>query len=441
LTLAVIGLGFVGLSFALVAAKSGQKVIGVEADKKKYDTIRNGKVPFYEPKLENFLKETKDKTFEVTNDINYAVSNSDIIFLCVNTPENEDSSVNLTYLKTAAAQIGKSIKKGNNEFPVIVVKSTVPPQTTESLVKNTLEEFSLKKVGEEFGLAMVPEFMREGSAVNDIQNPHLVVIGTNDDKTDDRLTSLFESIYQNSKPPTLHTSIVNSELIKYVNNAFLATKISFINTIANICNNIPGANVETIAEAIGRDPRIGKLFLNAGPGYGGSCFPKDLSGFVNYSKSIGYNPLLLESTQQVNQTQPKKIIEIITKKSGELHGKQIAVLGISFKKDTDDIRQSPSIKIIHQLLELGANVKTHDPKALPNLKKIFSDKLVYCTDIAKCLKDTDLCVILTDWDEYQSLSADDFIKNMNEPRVFDTRRIINPEKMLTVDYFALGYGN
>jgi len=439
MNICIVGLGFVGLSMATVVASKGFKVIGIENDNEKCKLINQKKIPFFEPQVEDLLKDTLGKSFQVTTDLEEAVTKSDIIFICVGTPSQPDGSVDLTYIEKACQAIGTLLKK-ENSFKIIVIKSTVPPMTTSKLVKNTLEKFSSKKSETDFGLCMNPEFLKEGTAVEDMLNPHLVVIGASDEKTKKILHEFYEKLYTQKTPPMLDTTTTNAELIKYVNNSFLATKISFINTIANICNQIEGADVEVIAKAIGYDPRIGPLFLKAGPGFGGSCFPKDVSGFLNFSKSIGYRPLLLESTNKVNQNQPYIILEMIKKQLKNFEGKTLSILGLSFKKNTDDIRESVSTKIVKSLLENKGVIKVHDPMAIPNFRKVFRDKITYCESPKECISGSDCCVILTDWDEYGSLSAEDFKNNMNFPCVIDARRMLDPKKMLSIDYTAIGYG-
>lgn len=423
---------------ALVMAHKGFKVIGIDNDKEKCKIIMQKKIPFFEPKSEDLLNATLDKNLKITSSLNSAVSNSDIIFICVGTPNNPDGSVNLSFLKKVSLNIGKALRN-MNRYPVIVVKSTAPPGTTNNIVKTEIERVSSKKAGIDFGLATNPEFMREGSAIDDMLFPHLIVIGTNDLETKKKLHELYETMYKDNIPSILSTTIINSELIKYTNNAFLATKISFINTIANICSKTPGADVEIIAKAIGKDPRIGPLFLNAGPGYGGSCFSKDVSGFLNFSKSLGYTPILLESTQLVNQMQPILIVDMVEKKLGNIKNKKISILGIAFKKNTDDIRESASLEIIRHLLKKQAILNVHDPQALDNLRKVFKNKLKYCKDIIDCLFDTVCCLVLTDWDEYKKLKPKDFKAYMKNPFVFDARRIFNPQKMNSIEYLAIGY--
>ncbi len=330
MNICVVGLGFVGLSMATVMASKGFTVHGIEIDQDKYSLIKQGEIPFFEPKIKDLLRSTLGKQFEVTNNIKDGVSKCEIILICVGTPSKPDGGRDLSFIKKVSQEIGQILGESNS-FKIIVVKSTVPPTTTTKLIKTILEKSSNKKSGVEFGLCMNPEFLREGTAVNDMLSPHLVVIGSEDVKTKDTINNFYEKMYGKNLPTVLNTSIINAELVKYANNAFLATKISFINTIANICNKIEGADVEVIAKAIGYDPRIGPQFLKAGPGFGGSCFPKDVSGFLNFSLSLGYNPILLESTQKVNQAQPSFILKMVEEKIKNFENKTISILGLSRK--------------------------------------------------------------------------------------------------------------
>ena len=439
MNICVVGLGFVGLSMATVMASKGFTVRGIEIDQDKYSLIKKAEVPFFEPKVKDLLLTTLGKQFEVTNNIKDGVSKSEIIFLCVGTPSKLDGSADLSFIKQVSQEIGQVLKK-NNSFKIISVKSTVPPTTTTKLVKTTLEKISNKKSGVDFGLCMNPEFLREGSAIDDMFSPHLIVIGSEDTRTKETMNNFYEKMYGKDLPTVLNTTITNAELVKYANNAFLATKISFINTIANICNQIEGADVEVIAKAIGFDPRIGPQFLKAGPGFGGSCLPKDVSGFLNFSLSLGYNPVLLESTQKVNQEQPSLILKMVEKKIKNFENKTISVLGLAFKKDTDDIRESVSLKIVNLLLQKKAKIKVHDPMAIENFKKIFQNKIDYCKNSFDCIKSSDCCIILTDWDEYSNFTENDFKKHMRTPCVIDARRMLDPNKMHSIEYSAIGYG-
>jgi UDPglucose 6-dehydrogenase len=268
--------------------------------------------------------------------------------------------------------------------------------------------------------------LREGAALHDTFNPDRIVIGECDKRSGDALESLYREFYAEKTPPLLRTTPVNAELIKYANNAFLAMKISFINTIANICERIPGADVTVVAKGIGLDKRIGSTFLNAGLGYGGSCLPKDLRALIQHSRSLGYEPKLLEAVEEVNSSQPQKAIELCKELVGELRGKRIAVLGLAFKPNTDDTRNAVSIKVVKRLLEEGAKVVVYDPKAMDNARRIFGGDVEYARGAEECLKDSECAIIVTEWDEFRKLKPEDFMKLMKTPAVVDGRRIYDP---------------
>jgi len=424
-SVSIIGCGYVGLCLAVVLSCRNFKVIAGDIDKEKILKIKNGNSPFYESNLDKLLNIALKKGIEFTNDVNYAIKNSEITFVTVGTPPKEDGSANLQYLESAIRTIAQNLRD-KGDFHSVVIKSTVVPTTTNQLVKPILEEISKKKVGIDVGLVMNPEFLREGSAIHDTENPHLIVIGANDEKSSKILECYYQEVYQKENPEVIKTNIETAELIKYANNAFLATKISFINTIANICQRIPGTDVGIISRAIGKDPRISSLFLNAGPGYGGSCFPKDVSALINFSKKIGYEPLLISATHQVNITQAQKVMDLIKKNLGELDGKKISVLGLAFKSNTDDIRESVSTRLINLLLKENSKIFAHDPMAIENSKRIFQNKVTFYENIDDCVKESDCCVIMTDWDEYKKISKNTFV-TMKHKLVIDARRILNHE--------------
>jgi UDPglucose 6-dehydrogenase len=290
-------------------------------------------------------------------------------------------------------------------------------------------------------LCMNPEFLRQGSAFQDTINADRVVIGSYDERSGDVLEDLYKGFYIGHVPPIIRTSLSTAELIKYASNSMLATKISFINTIANICEKIPGADVKVVATAMGLDKRIGSLFLDAGLGYGGSCFPKDIKALIACSKSLGYNPELLNSVEGVNHSQPLKAVEFCRQQLGSLNGKKIAILGLAFKPDTDDMREARVIPIITQLLKEGANVTAYDPVAMPIAKAIFDNKIRYASSTLECIKDADACIVVTEWDEFKKLTPEDFTKNMKQPILIDGRRIYNSETFkTTMKFVALGLG-
>jgi len=436
----IVGMGYVGLCTAIGFANKAYNVTAVDKDPKKVASINKGAPHFYEPNLEQLLQEANKKGYlKGMLDTEQAITNTDITFITVGTPSNPDGSINLTQIEGAATEIGKALTK-KDDYHLVVVKSTVVPGTTENVVKPLLEKHSGKTCGSNFGLCMNPEFLREGSAVHDAQHPDRIVIGEHDKKSGDTLQTLYQNLHE-ERIPTIRTNLPTAELIKYANNAFLATKISYINTIANICEKIPKADITTVAQGIGLDKRINPRFLRAGLGYGGSCFPKDLKALIAFSKQNNYNPTLLQSVQKVNQQQINHTLELIEKELGELSNKKIAILGLSFKPDTDDMREARSIPIINQLLSKGAKITAYDPVAIPNAKKIFKNRIQYTTSPINCLKDADCCIIVTEWQEFKKLKPEDFKQNMKTPILIDGRRIYNPEEFSNkLKFAAIGLG-
>jgi len=428
--ISIIGLGYVGLTLAVVNSKKG-KTIGIEIDTEKLENLKKGKTNFYEPKLEKMLKSAlKTKRLILTSKIE-SILETEITFLTVGTPSTNKGKIDLLQLKKVIKKLSKILKqkKGNH---LIIIKSSVIPTTTKNIFIPILK--NIKNVE----IVVNPEFLREGNAINDILEPHLIVIGqSNNNKTE--LEKYYNWFYKKC-PEIIRTDITSAEMIKYANNAFLATKISFINAIANICQNLPSVDVNKIAYAIGKDSRIGPQFLNAGPGFGGSCLPKDLLALIDFSKKHKQVNEFFKSVKYVNESQPLKVIDLVKNLHVLKPKKTISILGLSFKKDTDDIREAVSVKIVNQLLKKKIKVKVHDPMAMNNFKKIFSNKIVYCKTIENCLLDSDCCIILTEWNDYRVLTPSKFKKNMKNANIIDARRILDPLKFRDLNFKAIGLG-
>jgi UDPglucose 6-dehydrogenase len=429
--ISVIGLGFVGLTLAAVNAKKGFDTIGIDINLEKLEKNKKGLSDFYEPKLEKFLKKAiKEKKIRFTHDFN-EILKTDITFITVGTPTLNNGQINLTYIENVISSLLK-ILKSKKQKHTVVIKSTVVPTTT---LKKIYPKFNKLK---NIRLVVNPEFLRESLAINDLLNPHLIVIGENKENDSLELKKYYKNFYSKC-PEILITDFSSAEMIKYSNNAFLATKISFINSIANICQKIPNSDVKTIAYAIGKDPRIGSLFLNAGPGFGGSCLPKDLAALIEFSKKVDNS--ILKSVENVNEDQPKKIIEIIKKMGVLKKGNTVSILGVAFKKNTDDIRDSKAIEIVKILLEKGMKIKIHDYMAMENFKKIFGNKIEYCETVKENISNSDCCVIMTGWEQYKKLKPDDFKKNMNNLNVIDAQRILEHKKFKKISFSAIGLGD
>ncbi len=431
----IIGLGFVGLSLASVLGAKDYRVMGFDSDKTKSFGIKNGNSPFYEPKLEDIMRLALRKGLTIEDNISSIIDNCKFIFITVGTPQRKDGSIDLSMVKSVIEQIGKLLKSTKSK-PIIVVKSTVVPGTTIDALLPILSKKSGKKAGKDFDVITNPEFLRESMAINDTINPHVVVLGG----TKNRFMKTIEKFYQklHKGVPIIVTNSQTAELIKYTNNSFLATKISFINQISNICQSIPGANVEDVAKAIGLDPRIGSLFLNAGPGYGGSCLPKDVKAIINFSNKIGIDPILLDAVEAVNDYQLKNLVMTTKNALGKIRGKKITVLGLAFKADTDDIRDSVSIKLISLLLKNGAEITAHDPKAIDNTKTIFGDKISYAHSIYDALESSECGIIVTPWKEYANLT-EKHLKVMKKRIIVDSRRMLSGHK-LNMRYYPIGIG-
>ena len=438
-TVSIVGMGYVGLCTAATFASRSIRTVGIDIDEARVEQIRRGKAPLHEPQLDTLLKQAvKSKLLEATSDISRAFG-TDTTFLTVGTPSQQDGSIDLSYVKNACEDLGNVLREKRG-YHLVVVKSTVVPGTTNGTVKRFLEQSVGKKVGSELGLCANPEFLKEGTAINDALHPDKIIIGSNDKKSANRLKRLYRKFYGPRLPPVILTSPESAELVKYASNAFLATKVSFINTVANIAQQIPGVDVGTIAEAIGLDPRIGGLFLKAGPGYGGSCFHKDLQALINYSKNNGYDSTLFRATEETNEQQSNKVVDMAEALLGSLSGKRVAVLGLAFKKDTDDIREASSLRVIIQLKKKGVHVIAYDPMAIPNTKKQLADQIGYADNPYSALKGADCAIILTEWDEFVKLKPKDFQACMKTPNVVDARRIFDPEEFSQLNYVAIGLG-
>jgi len=426
--IAVIGAGYVGLTSGTCFAELGNDVICVDIDKEKIDMLNNNKIPIYEPGLKELVERNmKEGRLKFTTNIKEAVRNSEIIFICVGTPPKNNGEADLSYVEDVARQIAEHMES----YKVIVEKSTVPVETGEKVA----ETIKLNnKHNAEFDVVSNPEFLREGSAVNDTFNPDRIVIGTDSKKAADMMERLYEPI----KAPLIVTDIRSAEIIKHASNSFLATKISFINAIANICEKT-GADIEKVAEGMGYDKRIGKAFLNAGIGYGGFCFPKDSAAFISIAEKYGYDFKLLKEVQEINERQKEFFIKKIEKALWNLKDKEIGILGLAFKPNTDDMRFAPSIDIISYLQKEGAKIKAYDPEAVENAKKLLKD-VEYCKDPYEAAESADALLVLTEWNEFKELDLDKIKDLMKSKLIIDGRNIYNPEEMkkLSFKYISMG---
>jgi UDPglucose 6-dehydrogenase len=414
--ISVVGGGYVGLVSSACFAELGHSVDIIEIDEGKVEAINSGKPPIYEKGLEELLsKHVGGNLRAITNYDN--VGNTDLSFICVGTPSGPDGSADLSMVETASRSIGGSLKESEG-YHVVVVKSTVPPGTTQDLVMPTVLRYS-GGVGETLGFAMNPEFLREGLAVQDFMHPDRIVIGSSEPKARD----LVESAYSGLNAPIVEVGLSAAEMIKYASNALLATKISFANEIGNICKDL-SIDVYEVMRGVGMDHRISPHFLNAGAGFGGSCFPKDVTAIIRLSETLGEDPVLLKSVIEVNERQPLRMVELLEKRIGPLYGKEIAVLGLAFKNDTDDVRDSRAVPVIKELLRKGARIRAYDPLAASNMRKINPD-IEYCESAAGALKNADACLIMTEWSEFGELDED--FELMRSRVIIEGRKILSRE--------------
>lgn len=427
MVISVIGTGYVGLVTGAVFADFGSEVYCVDIDKEKINALKKGKTPFFEPGLEELVgKNLKANRLFFTTSYTEAIPDSEVIFICVGTPSKENGEADLKYVRTA---IQEALKLINNKT-LIVIKSTVPvgaDEQFEKLVPNNLKN--------KIEFASCPEFLREGSAVNDAAFPDRVVIGTNSEDASKTLRELYKPF--NSK--ILVCDLRSAQMIKYVSNTFLATKISFANMVANLCEKV-GADVEAVLEGAGMDKRITRTFFYPGVGYGGSCFPKDVSAFINIFKSQGLDASLFEAVEDINKKQGELVIQKAQKLLRNLTGKTITILGLSFKPETDDLRDAPSLKIIKLLLDKGAKIKAYDPVAISNTKRILHDMVEYSEDPYAAAKNSDLIILVTEWNEFKELDFNKIKKLMKNPAIIDGRNIYDPKKLKALGFKYLGIG-
>ncbi len=427
---AVIGAGYVGLVTAACLAELGNKVICVDNNRKKIKDLKKAVMPIYEPGLkEIILKNKKLKRLIFSPSIKEATEKSQIIFICVSTPSRDDGSADLSAVQKVAIEISKAMK----EYKVIVEKSTVPAETGEK-IKRAIEMNNVHKAS--FDVVSNPEFLREGQAVEDAFGPDRIVIGCESKRAENILRQLYKPL----KAPIIVTNINTAEVIKHASNSFLATKISFINAVAHICDKL-NADVEKVAEAMGLDKRICRSFLNAGAGFGGSCFPKDIDAFIHLAQQKGYDFELLKAVRKINQEQKNLVVKKIEEALWIVKDKVIGVLGLSFKPNTDDIRCSVSLEVIKILERMGAKIKAYDPQAILKAKSELK-KVKFCKDAYEVASDSDCLLIMTEWDEFRHLDLLRLKKILRQPVIIDGRNIFEAKKMrqLGLVYKCIGRG-
>jgi len=416
--IAVIGTGYVGLVVAVGLADFGNRVIGVDIDDAKIIMLNRGKLPFYEPGLKDYLKiNIASGRLSFTQDISSAIIGSDVVFLAVGTPPKRDGSANLEYLESSIDAIAEHARS----YTLVVTKSTVPIGTNRAL----RERIRALGAASEIEMVSNPEFLREGRAIQDFFHPDRVVIGADSDRARETLGGIYRALRLDGVP-FVWCSLETAELIKYATNAFLATKIAFINQMANLANKA-GADITLIAKSMGMDGRIGEKFLHPGPGFGGSCLPKDIRALVSAGNSLNVDMSLVKAVIAANEEQKFRVVVRLRELLGaQLSGLSIAVLGLAFKSNTDDVRESPALQVVADLVEEGALIRAHDPRAMDNFRAIFPD-ITYCASAREAIKGADAVLVLTEWNEYRSLDFNLISKEVRGRIILDTRNLLNPK--------------
>ncbi|QHS23499.1 UDP-glucose/GDP-mannose dehydrogenase family protein [Virgibacillus sp. MSP4-1] len=428
MNIAVVGTGYVGLVTGVTLSEIGHQVTCVDIDEEKVANMKKGVSPIYEPGLDELMHNNirANRLFFTTNH-QEAFEHVDVIYIAVGTPENEDGSANLMFVKNVAIQVAETVK--NNV--ILVTKSTVPVGTNDKIKELVQENL---KANVQVKVVSNPEFLREGSAIKDSFEGDRIVIGSDDTEA----AKIIEKINEPFGVPIYKTDIRSAEMIKYASNAFLATKISFINEIANVCERV-GANVEDVAKGMGQDKRIGPQFLNAGIGYGGSCFPKDTKALIQIAGNVEYDFKLLKGVVNVNKQQQELLINKVNERVGDLSGKKIAVLGLAFKPNTDDMREAASIVVTNELINHGAEIMAYDPIAMKNAASVLDSKVQYTDSVEEAIRNSEAVLILTEWDEIKDIDLQTF-KSMNYPLVIDGRNIFNLDEMkqFGIEYHSIG---
>jgi len=424
----VIGVGYVGLVTGACLADLGNKVICLNRSQQKSDNLKKGILPIFEPGLEEIVRRNYEAgRLNFTTSYDEALRDVEFVFIAVGTPSGSEGEADLSHVTQAAEQVAKRLLK----HMIIVNKSTVPIGTGD-WVADIINEHKVNDV--EFAVVSNPEFLREGSAVYDFMNPDRIVLGSTNREAAERVAELYAPL----QAPVIITDLRTAEMIKYASNAFLATKISFINEMANICEAL-GADVKEVALGMGSDRRIGHAFLGAGMGWGGSCFPKDVKALAHIAATHGCHPQMLRAVMEINYDQRKRVIQKLREILGNFRGKTIGLLGLSFKPNTDDMRDAPSIEIVHMLQHEGAQIKVYDPVASDNAKKILNN-VIYCDNPYTVAEGADALILVTEWNEFKQLDMGRIAKSMRQPVLFDGRNIYEPEKMRALGFTYRGIG-
>lgn len=435
MNIAIVGTGYVGLVSGTCFAEMGNKVTCVDVDKNKIDKLLAGEMPIYEPGLEELVKRNVSYgRLSFTTSLPDVIDDVEVVFSAVGTPPDEDGSADLKYVLQVAREFGRNIKK----YTILVTKSTVPVGTARKVKEAILEELDRRGVDIPFDVASNPEFLKEGAAIKDFMSPDRVVVGTESKKAEEVMGRLYHPfLIQNFR--VIFMDIPSAEMTKYAANAMLATRISFMNDIANLCELV-GANVDSVRAGIGSDVRIGKKFLYAGCGYGGSCFPKDVKALAHTGQEHGYHLEVIEAVERVNERQKQIVFDKISSFAGDLKGKTVAILGLAFKPETDDMREATSLVTIKLLTNAGATVKVFDPVAMDECRRRVGDAVEYATDMYDAVLDADALLMLTEWKQFRLPSWGVITRSMKAPLVLDGRNIYDPEDLAHqgIDYHCIG---
>ncbi len=424
MNIAIVGTGYVGLVSGTCFAEVGNHVTCVDVDAAKIDKLKNGEIPIYEPGLDELVKRNVEYgRLKFTTDLTEVLDDVEVVFSAVGTPPDEDGSADLQYVLAVARQFGQNIKK----YTILVTKSTVPVGTANKVKAAILEELDKRGVTVPFDVASNPEFLKEGAALKDFMSPDRVVVGTESSRAREVMEKLYKPfLLQNFR--VIFMDIPSAEMTKYAANAMLATRISFMNDIANLCELV-GANVDNVRQGIGSDERIGKKFLYAGCGYGGSCFPKDVKALAHTAIENGIHLEVIEAVERVNERQKSIVYNKLASKLGNLQGKTVAVLGLAFKPETDDMREAPALIVINKLLEAGANVRVFDPVAMNECRRRIGDKVTYCQNLYDCADGADALALLTEWRQFRMPSWNVVKKVMTGNTIVDGRNIWSREEL------------
>lgn len=436
MNIAIVGTGYVGLVSGTCFAEMGVNVTCVDVNEEKINSLKNGQVPIYEPGLDEMvLRNHREGRLNFTTDLTSCLDNVDIVFSAVGTPPDEDGSADLQYVLAVAREFGQNIKK----YTVLVTKSTVPVGTAKKVKAVIREELEKRGVDVPFDVASNPEFLKEGAAIKDFMSPDRVVVGVESEKAKELMSKLYRPFLLNNFR-VIFTDIPSAEMIKYAANSMLATRISFMNDIANLCELV-GADVNMVRKGIGSDARIGSKFLYPGCGYGGSCFPKDVKALIKTAEKNGYNMSVLKAVEQVNENQKHVLFNKLSKYyGGNLKGKTIAMWGLAFKPETDDMREATSLVTINLLLEAGCTVRVYDPVAMNECRRRIGDKVLYAKDMYDAVLDTDALLMLTEWKQFRLPSWGVVSKSMKNPLIIDGRNIYDAEELKQngFEYYCIG---